>query len=264
MAHIYAIRQMNLAAQLEALRLKGFTEEHAGIIVLVREAAIVLFDAFPDALLLVGGANLILFQESDRHSSDLDLTPVGDLPSFDALRDVLVTGLEPLAKLLDLNPLDITVSIKGLTVSGRQKQLFTIDIGNLGSVLRTNQDTNRLEATGTDRVANVRSASRDQLLLLKAEAFLFRPKVKSRDAYDIMKLLGRGAEFSGNLKQHLEDQMIGEFDAEHIRERIESVDPKRCRSELESFIPESTYRELEALGFQPLRDALERIFEDWL
>jgi len=255
---------MSLAEQLQVLVSKGFTEAQAEIIVLMREAAIVLFDAFPDTLLLVGGANLILFQESDRHSSDLDLMPIGDLPSFDVLKDVLDQGLDSLSKLLDLNPLIIEIVMGGLTVRSQGKQLFSIDIGGVGSVIRTNNDTHKLEAAGTDRTADVRSASRDQLLLLKAEAFLLRRMVKARDAYDIMGLLDRGAQCSGNLKQHLEDQIIGEFDSERIRERIDLLNPARCRADLEKFIPESVYRALEESGFKPLRDAVSKVFADWL
>jgi hypothetical protein len=255
---------MNLAEQVEALVSKGFAVERAEIIVLMREAAIVLFDAFPDTLLLVGGANLLLFHDSVRHSSDLDLVPIGQLPTFDVLQDVVQDGLGPLAKLLYLNPLAVDRVNAGLIVRSREKQLFSIDIGGVGSVITTNNDTHRLEATGMDRAADVRSASRDQLLLLKAEAFLFRRKIKARDAYDIMGLLNRGAEFSGNLKQHLEDQITGEFNSETIRERIDLLTPALCRTDLESFIPKNVYRGLEESGFTPLRDAVSKIFADWL
>src|SRR6266403_2384230 len=148
---------MNLAEHIEALISKGFTEEGAEIIVLMREAAIVLFDAFPDTLLLIGGANLILFQDGDRHSSDLDLMPIGALPSFDVLKEALEQGLEPLAKLLNLNPLTIETVTGGLTVRSQEKQLFSIDIGGVGSVITTNNDTRKLEAAGTVRTADVRS-----------------------------------------------------------------------------------------------------------
>jgi hypothetical protein len=48
----------------------------------MREAAIIIFDTFPETLVLVGGANLVLFQESVRHSADLDFFPVsGEMPN---------------------------------------------------------------------------------------------------------------------------------------------------------------------------------------
>lgn len=39
---------MNLAAQLEQLRARGFDEDKAQVILLIREAAILLFQAFPE------------------------------------------------------------------------------------------------------------------------------------------------------------------------------------------------------------------------
>ena len=52
---------MNLAGQIDKLVDRGFSEERAETIVLMREAAILLFDAFPEMLVVVGGANLVLF-----------------------------------------------------------------------------------------------------------------------------------------------------------------------------------------------------------
>jgi hypothetical protein len=73
---------MNLAEQLEALKARGFDPETAQTVVLIREAAILLFAAFPDSFLLYGGANLILFHNSVRTSRDLDLLSHGvPLPS---------------------------------------------------------------------------------------------------------------------------------------------------------------------------------------
>ena len=63
---------MNLAAQIDKLVQRGFSEERAETIVLMREAAILLFDAFPE-MLVVGGANLVLFQEGVRHLKALPL-----------------------------------------------------------------------------------------------------------------------------------------------------------------------------------------------
>jgi hypothetical protein len=254
---------MNLAEHVEALVAKGFTEERAEIIVLMREAAIVLFDAFPDTLLLVGGASLILFEESIRHSSDLDIKPVGVMPTFDALKDALEGGLKPLSELLGLSLIITIRGGEGLVVRTQEKQLFTIDNAGLASVITTNTDVHRLEATGTNRIADVRSPSRDQFLLMKAETFLRRSKVKARDAYDIMGLLSRGAEFSGNLKQHLDDFMM-EFDSETIQERIALLTPALCRADLETFIPDGEYHALEELEFKPLRDAVSKIFVDWI
>jgi Nucleotidyl transferase AbiEii toxin, Type IV TA system len=262
---------MNLAEQIETFISKGFSEERAETIVLMREAAIVMFAAFPKVLLMVGGASLILFQSSVRHSADLDFAPMsGDLPSVEALTGVLTEGLQPLAKLLDLNPLSIKTLASGsdltkLMVLGKDgKPLFTIDISGIGTAIKAGADAHTLEATAVGRTADVQSASRDQLLLQKAEAFLLRRVLKARDAYDLMLLLDRGAWFSGNLKEHLSDRLIGEFDSERIRERIERINATLCRADLKSILPEAIYRPLEESDFQPLRDALREIFADWL
>jgi nucleotidyltransferase AbiEii toxin of type IV toxin-antitoxin system len=262
---------MNLAEQLEILTSRGFSEERAETVVLMREAAIVLFEAFPDVLLLVGGASLILFQNSVRHSADLDFVPLGtNLPRIESLTGVLAEGLRPLAQLLDLAPLsfktlnsepDLT---KFMVLAKEGKPLFTIDISGIGSVIQQGAEAHALEATGLARTANVKSASRDHLLLQKAQAFLLRRVLKARDAYDIHLLLNRGARLSGNLEKHLEDMLVGEFDSERIRERIEQVDSKLCRADLTSILPAAEYGPLEESDFETLRDALRHVFKKWL
>jgi hypothetical protein len=79
-----------------------------------------------------------------------------------------------------------------------------------------------------------------------------------------MDLLAKGAFLTGNLKNHLEDVLYGEFDADRIRERITQVDPKRCRAELKDKLPDEVYQKLEEQDFQSLRDALTKIFHEWL
>lgn len=262
---------MNLAEQLATFTSRGFSEERAETIVLMREAAIVLFEAFPDVLLLVGGASLILFQDSVRHSADLDFAPLGaDVPRIELLTSVLTEGLRPLAVLLGRDPLGFKIlnsstALTELMVLAKQrKPLFTIDISGMGPVIKQGRETHALEAAGTTRTAQVKSASRDHLLLQKMQAFLLRRILKARDAYDILLLFNRGATLSGNLEQHLEDMLVGEFNSDRIRERIESIDSKLCRADLKTILPESEYAPLEESNFQPVRDALGRVFERWL
>jgi Nucleotidyl transferase AbiEii toxin, Type IV TA system len=257
---------MNLAEQIERLIGRGFSEEHAETIVLMREAAIIIFDAFPETLVLVGGANLVLFQDSVRHSADLDFFPVsGELPDVAKLREVLLNDLTPLAKLLNLHPLNLkTISSEGGLIklklsSNTGKALFTVDITKIGSVLSSGVEELSLEATAVNRAAKIKFVSRDQLLLNKAEAFLLRRSPKARDAYDAMDLLAKGASLTGNLRSHLEDMLYGEFDAARIRERIKQIDAKRCRAELKDYLPDEVYQKLEELDFQPLRDTLAKI-----
>ncbi|MGC1493941.1 MAG: nucleotidyl transferase AbiEii/AbiGii toxin family protein, partial [Candidatus Acidiferrum sp.] len=191
---------MNLAAQLEQLRARGFDEDRAQTILLIREAAILLFEAYPDTFLLYGGANLILLHESSRTSRDLDLLSHGNkLPSADELASVLTEGLQEMGKLLEIAPVTVKASmaepafIKLEIGSKDGRSLFTVDLGGLGSVLKSGIEEHEMEAIADSRKAIVRAVSKDHLLLQKAEAFAFRRGVKARDAYDIKLLLAAGA-----------------------------------------------------------------------
>ena len=85
---------MNLAAQIAAYRDRGFTGEQAEVITMMRVAAGVLFWDFPDSFLLFGGATLLLFHDSVRHSADLDLLPRADkLPTSEDRSASLAAGL---------------------------------------------------------------------------------------------------------------------------------------------------------------------------
>ena len=68
---------MNIARQLAKYAAKGFTGEQAQINVLMEAAAFAIFRNFPDAFVLFGGATLILYHDSVRHSADLDLLSRG-------------------------------------------------------------------------------------------------------------------------------------------------------------------------------------------
>src|SRR6202050_2466308 len=97
---------MNLASQIAAYRDRGFSSEQAEVITLMRLSAGVLFQEFPDSFLLFGGATLLLFHDSVRHSADLDLLPRADkLPKSEDLRSSLATGLAVAAGALKLGPL---------------------------------------------------------------------------------------------------------------------------------------------------------------
>jgi hypothetical protein len=261
---------MNLAEQLEALRDKGFSEEQVRTIVLMREAATVLFRQWPESFILFGGANLVLFQESVRHSADLDLHLRGDAPPVGELTEVLRQGLEPLASLLELHPLGMKVFGAGqdlakISVSSRDGvAVFTIDLNRMGSVIEAGIEEQVLEGLGTANRANVKFVTKDHQLLQKAETFLLRRAVKARDAFDIRFLLDRGAALRGHLRDHLADLLLGDIDREYIVERIASVTDGLCRAELREFLPINTYEALEREHFQPLRDGLTELFGEWL
>ena len=111
----------------------------------------------------------------------------------------------------------------------------------------------------------VKSATKELLLLQKAEAFLLRRKVKVRDAYDIHLLKALGAELNLNLQGHLADTVLAnEMDEDTILERIEHINVNRCQSALKPILPRDVYSRLEDADFEPLRSGLEELYQQWL
>ena len=64
---------MNIARQIAKYEDKGFTRERAEVNTLIEHAAVTIFRDFPEAFVLFGGATLVLYHDSVRHSADLDL-----------------------------------------------------------------------------------------------------------------------------------------------------------------------------------------------
>jgi hypothetical protein len=125
-------------------------------------------------------------------------------------------------------------------------------------------EDHRIEG-GTGISAVVKSASKELLLLQKAEAFLLRGAVKARDAYDAHLLQGLGAALSANLRAHLQDTVLAnEIDSHAIANRIDRVDKNLCRVELKPILPPDAYAALEGAEFEPLREALRRLYGEWL
>lgn len=263
---------MNLSQQLELLKARGFDDDSAQIVTLIREATILLFQAFTGSFLMYGGANLILFHNSLRTSRDLDLLPQGtSLPHAGDVTKALSDGLQSLGDLLGLGPLKIEVQtarsdfIKLEVLSKDDRSLFTVDLGGLASVISSGVEEHILEAVSSNSKAVIRSVSRDHLLLQKAEAFIFRRGIKVRDAYDIKLLLDAGAALSTELQHHLADALaMREVGRDDLAARIEEVTPRLCRSQLEDVLPAPEYKALEQAHFQPLQSALQKLFQKWL
>jgi Nucleotidyl transferase AbiEii toxin, Type IV TA system len=257
---------VNLAEQLESLKGRGFSRTQSEVIVLMREAAILIFRAWPDSFILYGGANLVLFHNSVRHSADLDLLiRSGTLPTAPEIQRILTDGLKPLGKLLNLDLIVTQLSaVKLAVITPDRRTLFTVDLSKMGSVIQSGIEEHAVEALGAPDEALIRSVSRDHQLFQKAEVFLFRTRLKARDAYDIWDLLNSGAKLTAHLKEHLDDRLWGEMDSEAIRERIESVTEKLCRAELKEVLPEEVHENLAKVAFEPLRDGLSELFKDWL
>lgn len=262
---------MNLATEIAAYRDKGFTSEQAEVIALMRIAAGVLFHDFPDSFLLFGGAALLLFHQSVRHSGDLDLLARADeRPTAEAIRDSLAAGLAPAGKALNLGILqfeDISLGkldMKLWIAAGDGRRLFRVDLNRFGSVLQSEIEEHSV-ALDNEHVTQVRSASRDFLLLQKAECFLLRRIVKTRDAFDVQLLKNSGGVLDDNLKGGLTDTLMSwEIDAEDIVNRIEQVNAQCCTAELQPVLPAKVFETLAKDGFKPLRDALYELYADWL
>ena len=93
---------MSLGVQIAGYREKGFSSEQAVVITIMRVAVGVLFLDFPDSFLLFGGATLVLFHDSVRHSADLDLLQRADnAPTPEDLRGSLAKGLTATAEALN-------------------------------------------------------------------------------------------------------------------------------------------------------------------
>jgi hypothetical protein len=263
---------LSLQEQIEGLIGRGFSPDQAEIVVLMREAAIALFKAWPESFLLYGGANLILFHNSVRHSSDLDLLLRSDVaPTAEHVAEVLSSGLEPLSGLLNIGQLRIVElrsgqnALKVAVVTDDDRTVFTVDLTRLGSVLESGVEHHSAEAIAAPGGAVIKAVARDHLLLQKAEAFVFRPRVKARDAYDVKLLMESGAALDANLRMHLRDSLRWrEIEGEDIQNRIADVSEDLCRAELRDFLPERTYEPLAEADFQPLRDALTQLFKEWI
>lgn len=263
---------MNLSFELDNLLARGFSTDRAHAVILLRESSILLFRAFPDSFLLYGGANLLLFHDSLRTSRDLDLLSHGSpRPQTTELIQVLTEGLQELGKLLGLAPLTVETrfenpaAVKLEVLSHDGTSLFTVDLGGLGTVLQSGVTERALEAVSLDATATVRYVSADHLLLQKAEAFLFRSAIKVRDAYDIRLLQAAGTALSDHLTAHLSDALaMREAGEAEIRERIGQITVKLCRAQLGEVLPEAEYQALERAGFEPLRAAVQKLFQNWL
>jgi predicted nucleotidyltransferase component of viral defense system len=263
--------KMEIEKQVARYEEKGFNKERAEINALMENAVFAIFRDFPDAFLLFGGATLMLFHESVRHSADLDLLARGArLPSHEEIIDSLRRDLIPVAENLQLGELRFETNgadgqegrIFVATNSGRR--LFRVDLTRFGSVIESEIETHPVKGELGDS-AVVKAATKELLLLQKAEAFLLRRNVKARDAYDIYLLTRIGATLNSNLRAHLADAIQGsEIDSESILDRIAHTDVDLCTFELKPILPPDVYSPLQDAGFEPLRNAVKALYEEWL
>jgi hypothetical protein len=144
------------------------------------------------------------------------------------------------------------------------RRLFRVDLTRLGSAIESEVESHPVDSEGHGS-AVIKCVSKDLLLLQKAEAFLLRRSVKTRDAYDVHWLGKRGAKLTPTLRAHLEDSIrMSELDSEAIATRINKVDRKLCLLELKPILPGDVYAALEDSDFEPLRERLKELYEEWL
>jgi hypothetical protein len=234
-------------------------------------AAFAIFRDFPEAFVLFGGAALVLFHESMRHSADLDLLSRGaQAPSREEVAGSLERELVPLGRIMELGTLGLEIDNSD-TREGRifistntGQRLFRVDLIRLGSAIESEIEDHRIDGeAGASAV--IKSATKELLLLQKTEAFLLRRAVKARDAYDIYLLKGLGATLSANLRAHLQDTVLAnELDSSMLANRIDRIDVKLCALELKQILPPYVYKALADVDFEPLRKAVKELYEEWL
>jgi hypothetical protein len=262
---------VDIARQIAKYEDKGFSRDRAEVNTLMEHAAVTIFKDFPDAFVLFGGATLVLYHDSVRHSADLDLlSRTAGFPSPEEISASLQRDLTPVGQIMELGELRFQLErsnsregrIFVSTSAGRR--LFRIDLTRLGSAIESEIEDHPIEGeSGLSAV--IKSATKELLLFQKAEAFLMRRSVKARDAYDINLLNEIGAVLSPNLRAHLQDTILGnEIDSETISDRIDRVGVDLCRLELKPILPANIYSELEEAQFEPLRNALRYLYKEWL
>jgi Nucleotidyl transferase AbiEii toxin, Type IV TA system len=262
---------MNVAERLTVYENRGFPRETAAVNVLLEEALQILVSSFPDTFIFFGGASLVLFYGSPRHSGDLDLLVSAEAPPLaDELQRLLEQPLRAAGETLGFSELTIEPARSAgeflkLAVKTGKLVLFTIDLTKITAVIRSELVSFPIPSDSKEHLT-VQVPSRALQLLFKAEAFLKRPFLKTRDAFDVKLLCDSGASLDENLKAHLADGPAADRleDPDFIAERISQVNSKTCKPELQPYLPKDVYNELEKVDFESLRRALQGLFADWL
>jgi hypothetical protein len=96
----------------------------------------------------------------------------------------------------------------------RKQRLFTVDLTRIGGSVLAREIVEE-KIVLDESTALIPSVSRNYQLLQKAESFVSRRMVKTRDAFDMRLLLAEGAALDETLKGHLNDLVMWrELDAE--------------------------------------------------
>jgi hypothetical protein len=133
---------MNIAERVEQYEKRGFARETAAVNVLLEEARQILLSSFPDTFIFFGGASLVLFYGSPRHSGDLDLLVIAEKPpNADELQRALQQPFRAATETLGFSQMTIEPvrsigEFLKLAVKGEQV-LFTIDLTMISAVIRS-------------------------------------------------------------------------------------------------------------------------------
>src|SRR5260221_1316260 len=227
---------------------RNFRQDQAHILILMEEAAIALFSAVPEHFVLLGGATLVLLHNSPRLSKDLALLARFEtLPTAEELEEALRARLDEVAGVLDIGPVGFEPERAGenflrLWIVGSERQrLFTVDLTRMGGSVLSGEIVQE-EIPDEKSTALIPTASRDYLLLQKAESFVSRRMVTTRDSFDIRLLLTQGAKLDAVLKGHLHDAlMCWQKDRGQMPSGIEKVQPSLCSTELKHGFPRTSY-----------------------
>jgi hypothetical protein len=134
----------------------------------------------------------------DRHAPEYPLSRTSEIPSREEIIVSVEKDLTPLGQAMGVGILQFELD-KSNSQEGRiyvnkadKERLFRIDLSNLGSAIESEIENHPIvEEFGISAV--IKSATKELLLLQKAEAFLLRRNVKARDAYDVHVLRKVGA-----------------------------------------------------------------------
>jgi len=261
---------MNYGERRATYEIRGFRPDAAAVNVLIEVALEALFSTFPEQFVFIGGASLVLFYGSQRHSADLDLwLNSGEAPTPEDICAALQPRVSEASEALGYSRISITSAtpfgdVTKFLIKSGENLLFTIDLTKISAAIKS--EVTLLPLVAADETLSIPVPTRNLALLFKAEAFLTRRRVKARDAFDIKLLLDSGAKLTEDLKIHLLDGPAADrMEDTHFRSaRIEQVNARICEPELQPFLPEEIYRDLVKHDFQPLRDALITLFSEWL
>jgi len=123
-------------------------------------AAFAIFRDFPDAFVLFGGATLVLYHDSVRHSADLDLlSRAVETPNRQEIAASLERELTPLSTIMETGTLrfgtDTSESFEGriFVTTDSNRRLFRVDLSRLGSAIESEIEDHHIDGETAFRLS---------------------------------------------------------------------------------------------------------------